>query len=120
MLTHYFFPNSRYICWIFVTPVIVCVITFLAWVYFEKDQFEDYVYPAGAEAIGWGLELFPVAVVLFTGIFTVWKRKRAGKTTAFIKPGPLMKPSRLWGPRPDSGLPTPALQQQQHQENGKF
>lgn len=100
-----------YICWMVLTPVIVCVITFLAYVYFEPDYFEDYVYPAGAEAIGWGIELFPVAVVVFTAVYVVFKRRRAGKKWAFVKPGPMMSPNRLWGPRPDSGLPLEAWKQ---------
>ncbi len=94
-----------YVCWMFLTPLIVGIITFLAWIYFEPDSLEDYEYPPAAQFLGWALELAPVGVVVLGAIITVFKRRRAGKTWAFIKPGPLMRPNKLWGPRADSGLP---------------
>ena len=89
--------------WMVITPVIIFIVTVIAWAMFEGDSFEDYVFPAGVEVLGWMLELTGVMVLAFVTIYVIIKRLRAGKSVAFleIKVGPMMTPNYRWGPRPD-------------------
>eukprot|EP00095_Tigriopus_kingsejongensis_P006983 maker-scaffold641_size121017-snap-gene-0.20 protein:Tk06983 transcript:maker-scaffold641_size121017-snap-gene-0.20-mRNA-1 annotation:"sodium- and chloride-dependent glycine transporter 2-like" len=93
-------------CWTIITPILIGVVTILAWVNAAGDEFLDYVFPTWVSVIGWGLELVAVFILVIVSILTVIKRIRAGKTWAFLYAGPLMTPNKHWGPRPDSGLPT--------------
>ncbi len=88
-------------CWIFLTPVLVGGIIVLAYVNYEPDYVEDYVFPPAAQCLGWLVELFPMAVLIFTAIYVVIKRSLSGKAVSFLKSGPLMSPNSHWGPRPD-------------------
>ncbi len=92
------------ICWQVVTPLILLAVTFLAWLDFVPDSLEDYTFPPGAQFLGWCLELCAIVLIILVSIGVVIKRYRAGKSIAFIRAGPLMSPTKLWGPRPDSGL----------------
>jgi len=94
-------------CWVILTPVFIMLVTISAWINFPGDFFLDYPFPGGVTAMGWMMELLSVFVVFIVAVGTVIKRARAGKPVAFIQAGPMMSPSRLWGPRPDSGLPMP-------------
>lgn len=97
-----------WICWTIITPILIFVVTILSWINAAGDEFLDYVFPTWVTVIGWGLELVAIFIIVIVLIITVIKRVYAGKSWAFIKPGPLMTPNKLWGPRPDSGLPMPS------------
>lgn len=96
-----------YLCWTFITPVIIGVVTVLAWASWPGDFFLDYTYPPQIEAIGWGLELVATVTVFLGSVVTVIKRQRAGKPVDFLRAGVLMSPNQHWGPRLSSGLPMP-------------
>ena len=80
----------------------------MAWIYFEPDAFEGIVFPPAVQAMGWGIELFPLSIVIFTTIYVMIKRKRNGKSIAFVRVGPMMTPTPGWGPRSDQGPPLPS------------
>ena len=94
------------------------IITVSAWIDHMDDHYLNYdPYPAFAQFLGWGIELFSVAIVVFYGAYYIVKKWRAGESVAFlkfeskfpfVKPGPMMSPKSTWGPRVDSGLPLPA------------
>lgn len=63
-----------YICWTFITPVIIRAVTVLAWASWSGDFFLDYTYPQEIEAIGWGLEIVPLVTVFLGSVATVVKR----------------------------------------------
>ncbi len=93
------------ICWTFVTPVLIFVVTVLAWVDFVPDSFEDYEFETAVQLMGWGVELESLFILLGISAYVVYKRNREGKKIDFIQPGTMMSPQKNWGPRPDSGLP---------------
>ena len=51
------------------------------------------------QALGWLIELSPLALVVIASIATVLLRLRKGQQIAFLQPGLLLKPSAEWGPR---------------------
>ena len=51
------------------------------------------------QALGWLIELSPLALVVIASIVTVFLRLRKGQQIAFLQPGLLLKPSAEWGPR---------------------
>ena len=71
------------------------------------------------KAMGWGLELVAIAILLVGTVYEVVRRVRSGESIAAfqlgpllsseaeghswapIVPGPLMSPTEKWGPRPD-------------------
>lgn len=55
--------------------------------------------------LGWMLELEPLAIVAIVMVYTVVKRKYNGKSVAFVQPGPLMSPNKMWSARPDRPMP---------------
>lgn len=86
-------------CWVIVSPAAVGVLTLFGWAKYSGDSFLDYEFPAGAQVLGWLLELTPIAIVLAGSAYVVGTRLSEGKPVAFVEPGPLMTPSHKWGPR---------------------
>ena len=97
-----------WVTWVIITPIMIAMVTILAWANFPGDFFLDYTFPGGVTAMGWMMELLAVFVVFIFSVVTVIKRYRAGKPVDFLKSGTLMSPNKHWGPRADSGLPTSA------------
>ncbi len=118
-------PRFMYVfwitCWSVVSPVLIFIVTVLAWVNYVPDSYEDYEYPSAVQFMGWLIELESLFILGFVTLYVVWKRRKAGKPVAFIKPGPMMRPNRLWGPRADSGLPLHAWRENEgyaHDDDG--
>ncbi len=88
-------------CWFFITPIVIGVVTILSWASRAGDQFLGYEYPPAVQAMGWGLELVSISIVVVVSIITVVQNIRNGVDTSFIKPGPMMTPKASWGPRSD-------------------
>ena len=86
-----------YICWSFVSPALLCFITVLFWINYVPKNFEGYVYPPGAQFLGWGLELLSVTIVFIVLIFTFINRARKGKSISFRVM--FLEPTPLWGAR---------------------
>lgn len=93
------------ICWSVVTPILIGLITVLAWVNHTDDHFLDYTYPGWAAFLGWGIELLSIGIVVVVSIWTTYKKWRQGHPVSFIQPGPMLQPKKNWGPRPDSIIP---------------
>jgi solute carrier family 6 amino acid transporter-like protein 5/7/9/14 len=92
-------------CWLFITPVLIGLVTVSAWIDHTDDHYLNYdPYPPFAQFLGWGIELFSVSIVFFYGAYYVFKKWRAGEDVAFLRPGPMLSP-KGFGPRADSGLP---------------
>ena len=92
------------LCWWFITPLIIFIVTILAWINFEPDNFEGIVFPPAVQAMGWGIELVPLFIVLLVTIIVIIRRVKKGKSVAFLSVGVMMKPTPHWGPRKDAGL----------------
>lgn len=84
------------IMWRYVTPAALFFILFFNWVEYKPASYGSYVYPLWADAVGWFVGLFPVAVIILTAIqevvcgpanLTVMQRIRF-----------LMRPTCEWGP----------------------
>jgi len=97
------------ISWNFSTPLIVFIVLIKAWVDFKPEQYLDYEYEPAVQALGWVLELYPVAIVVVIGIWNVWKKHKEGHSVAFFRVGPMLQPKTTWGPRPDRGSNTSVL-----------
>ena len=91
-------------CWQVITPLIIGFITIMGYAGHEDEKSFDYTYPAGAQALGWMIELSAVAIVILYSANYVFRKYRQGKDIRFLTPGPMMTPKDTWGPRPDSGL----------------
>ncbi len=92
-------------CWVIATPLLVFAVTILAWINFPGDSLLDYEFPVGVQFLGWCLELVAVVMTVVVAVYVTIKRARAGKTWSFVRAGPMMRPTKDWGPREDSGLP---------------
>ncbi len=88
-------------CWFLITPIVIGVVTILSWTSRAGDQFLGYEYPPAVQAMGWGLELVSIAIVVVISIITIVQNIRNGVDTSFVKPGPMMTPKASWGPRAD-------------------
>lgn len=88
----------------FVTPALLTALTLAAWITAEPSGFEGYIFPPGVQFMGWGLELFALAVFLAFGVYTTIDRYRNGKPIDYLKTGTMLQSTPLWGPRPESGL----------------
>ena len=93
-------------CWAVITPILLFIVTILAWVDHADDGYMDYVYPPGIQFLGWTLELYPIVIVVIVSIYIVIKKHREGNDVSFLKPGPMMQPKTSWGARPHGPPPS--------------
>lgn len=85
------------LCWAVIAPVVCFAIFVIGIISREPDQKEGYVYPAGAQALGWMIELFPVAIVLAA---TTWRLVAAAiKGELRDALASFFTPTEDWGPR---------------------
>ena len=71
-------------CWLVVAPLLCLTITVIGFTTREQDQEPGeadtvYVYPPAAQALGWLIELSPLAFVLMVTLWTVitnWLNKQ--------------------------------------------
>ena len=89
------------ICWVFITPVMILVILVINFTTKKKDQHEDYVYPAAAQALAYLIELFPLVIVIVVALWTFCKNWRDKREGSFLAAKPLWSPTEVWGPRVD-------------------
>jgi SNF family Na+-dependent transporter len=92
------------VCWFLITPIIIGVVTILSWVSRSGDQFLGYEYPPAVQAMGWGLELVSIFIVVVIAVWTIYQNIKDGVDTSYLKPGPMMTPKSSWGPRPDRDI----------------
>ena len=79
------------IMWMFVTPVVLAVITILSWIDHEPLSYEDYLFPHGVEIFAWFVELGPLIFVFAIPIYDIIKMKSKGNDWNEIK-NALLKP----------------------------
>lgn len=91
-----------YLCWGFITPILLIVVTIISWVQHSPDGFQVYEYPTGVQFMGWGIELFSVCVILAFAIHAYVSRIIDGKSVG-IK-AMFFETNSLWGPREDAVL----------------
>jgi hypothetical protein len=97
------------VCWFLITPIIIGVVTILSWVSRSGDQFLGYEYPPAVQAMGWGIELVSISIVIVIAIITIYQNVKNGEDVSYVKPGPMMTPKSSWGPRSDREIePAPA------------
>ena len=77
------------------------MVTILSWVDKQPDSFMHYEYPPIIQAMGWGLELVSISIVVVIAIITIYQNVKNGEDTAYLQPGPMMTPKSSWGPRAD-------------------
>ena len=88
------------LCWQIITPIGIAFITVYYWADHQDDAYLNYVYPSGAQALGWFIELVPLAIVVCFSFVVIWKKVvRGGHGLKY-----LVTPKPSWGPRADSGL----------------
>ena len=90
MLRYYWQLN-----WQLLTPLILLFITVVTWVRFTPAEYNDYVFPAPYQAMGWLMASVSVATVIGGGVWEFARRKRSGLPTD-IKA--MMTPVAEWGP----------------------
>ena len=88
-------------CWSLITPIVIGVVTILSWVSRAPDQFMHYEYPPAVQAMGWGIELVSISIVVVIAIITIYQNVRDGVDVSYLKPVPMMTPKSSWGPRAD-------------------
>merc|ERR1712192_160935 len=85
-------------CWVLITPLLIFVIICIGFATRELDSRDGYVYPPAAQALGWLIEMAPVAIVVISSIATMLLRLCNRQQVSFSS---LFKPSGDWGPRED-------------------
>ena len=83
------------ISWGLITPLLVVSITIIGFTSRKLDQHEGYVYPDGAQVLGYLVELSPVMLVLLVAVYMVIDRWRRGEVSTLLC-------SDKWIPRDDS------------------
>ena len=66
-------------CWQVITPLIIGFITIMGYAGHEDEKSFDYTYPAGAQALGWMIELSAVAIVILYSANYVFRKYRQGE-----------------------------------------
>ncbi|XP_035217234.1 sodium-dependent proline transporter-like isoform X2 [Stegodyphus dumicola] len=85
------------IMWRILTPATLVFILVFNWIEYTPAKSGTYVYPAWANAVGWVIAFFPVAVIvimMFYKLCTITKRPFREKMSL------LMQPTDEWGPPP--------------------
>lgn len=97
------------VSWNITTPLVCLVVLIKGWIDFKPESFLDYTYEPAVQALGWVLELYPIAITLLVLVGTMIKRKMDGQSIAFVqfpgpglrpKLGPMLTPTAKWGARP--------------------
>ena len=78
-----------------VTPLWLTVITIADWAQKEDLELDGYVYPDAWQAVGWAMELAPLAVVLLFPVYTLfWAKRRLPPGQSLWKK--LISPTHNW------------------------
>ncbi|KAM6970627.1 sodium- and chloride-dependent GABA transporter 1 [Aplochiton taeniatus] len=60
------------VCWMVVSPVLVTVILVFTIIQFKPARYEDYVYPAWAQGVGWVIALASIIWIPLAAVHTLW------------------------------------------------
>ena len=58
---------------------------FQGWIDFVPEHFLDYEYEPAVQALGWILELYPIAVTILIGAWNVWRLRSEGEDVRFLQ-----------------------------------
>ena len=80
----------------FVVPLVMLVLSILAWIDHEPLEYEGYLFPDTVEGIGWLIEIGPLLFILLFPMVRIIRLKRSGFTwrdvwNAMVKSVPLEK-----------------------------
>lgn len=84
------------VMWMGVTPVLLAGIMVFTWIDYTPSKYDDYHYPAWADAVGWVLTMTSVLAIPTVAIYKIVSTDHDGSILEKIRF--LAKPSREWGP----------------------
>ncbi|KFD55633.1 hypothetical protein M514_03381 [Trichuris suis] len=95
-MTGYYLP--LYILWKihlkFLSPFILLALILYACIQYQPLTYEQYAYPDWMNALGWGLSVLPLVIIIMTGLFNFLTR--SGVCVKRFRD--LMIPEDAWGP----------------------
>ncbi|XP_028838229.1 sodium- and chloride-dependent GABA transporter ine isoform X2 [Denticeps clupeoides] len=60
------------VCWWLICPVLITIILVFSVIQFKPARYEDYVYPAWAQGIGWMIALASIIWIPLAAVHTLW------------------------------------------------
>ncbi|XP_017570361.1 sodium- and chloride-dependent GABA transporter ine [Pygocentrus nattereri] len=60
------------VCWILICPLLVTIILVFSVIQFKPARYENYVYPAWAQGIGWVIALASIVWIPLAALHTLW------------------------------------------------
>ncbi|KAL1493417.1 hypothetical protein ABEB36_011477 [Hypothenemus hampei] len=94
-----FFRGYWWFCWVVITPITLLGIFVFQMVDYSPASYEGYVFPPGADAIGWLIGISTLVPFFVLAIHVIWKREYTGfalfQHTSHWKPQSGMSESTL-------------------------
>ncbi|CAJ1064401.1 sodium- and chloride-dependent GABA transporter ine [Xyrichtys novacula] len=60
------------VCWLIIAPVLITVILIFAIIQFQPARYEDYVFPAWAQGVGWAIAMASIIWIPLGAVHTLW------------------------------------------------
>jgi len=92
-----FYPYPRILwkaAWMFISPTIVVLILVFSWINYKGSSYDDYIFPAWANVLGWCITFSSVVCVPIVAIWKIFHEE--GSLVSRVQK--LMQPSEDWGP----------------------
>jgi len=92
-----FYPYPRILwkaAWMFISPTIVVLILVFSWINYKGSSYDDYIFPAWANVLGWCITFSSVVCVPIVAIWKIFHEEGS----LFSRVHKLMQPSEDWGP----------------------
>jgi len=92
-----FYPYPRILwkaAWMFISPTIVVLILVFSWINYKGSSYDDYIFPAWANVLGWCITFSSVVCVPIVAIWKIFHEEGS----LFSRVQKLMQPSEDWGP----------------------
>jgi len=92
-----FYPYPRILwkaAWMFISPTIVVLILVFSWINYKGSSYDDYIFPAWANVLGWCITFSSVVCVPIVAIWKIFHEEGS----LFSRVQKLMQPSDDWGP----------------------
>merc|ERR1712186_262499 len=90
-----FYPYPRILwkaAWMFISPTIVVLILVFSWINYKGSSYDDYIFPAWANVLGWCITFSSVVCVPIVAIWKIFHEE--GSLVARVQK--LMQPSEDW------------------------
>ncbi|XP_028838230.1 sodium- and chloride-dependent GABA transporter ine isoform X3 [Denticeps clupeoides] len=75
------------VCWWLICPVLITIILVFSVIQFKPARYEDYVYPAWAQGIGWMIALASIIWIPLAAVHTLWVLPEINEVTDSFCPG---------------------------------